>query len=66
MNSYGNGSSGIHLAVEMMALQTLHRTWQDRFGAPDGTGGGRLLQRAVFFALCVLPLAAIVVRALAF
>jgi hypothetical protein len=73
MNNYENGSNGINRAVQVMALQALHRAWQESSaGAPSGDApeagahGRRRLQQALFFLICVVPMALLVLRVVAF
>lgn len=67
---YDGSSNGMNQVVQMMALQALHRTWQESsMGAPRGDAGPngrRRLQAALFFLICVVPMALLVLRVVAF
>lgn len=64
---YEGGSNGMNQVVQMMALQALHRSWQESsMGAPKaGPNGRRRLQAALFFLICVVPMALLVLRVVA-
>jgi hypothetical protein len=69
MSVYDNGSNGMNQVVQMMALQALHRAWQESSagGAPAARPNGRRrLLQALFFLICIVPMALLVLRVVAF
>ena len=73
MNTFDSDSNGMHGAIQIMALQTLHRAWLDSsaraadVGAPEARAGSRRqLFMTLFFLVCALPVVLLVLHAIAF
>jgi hypothetical protein len=67
MNSYNNGTNGAQEIVQFMALHNLNLAWNKAFGGENEveTGAGKL-KALVVLLVCAVPVALIVIPAIAF